>query len=165
MKIVRCIIDIIVKVTDVLLIFIIGGIVSIIFFELIYRNIFNRSFRSAIEISGILFMWMIFIGIIHIYNHNKMIRFEILLSRASGAIADIFWYISKVVALSLGIVMIIAFYQMYPFISTRFYSTMRFLPFTMHYLPMAIAGGFMILKSVEELITKTHRLLTGNTEG
>jgi TRAP-type C4-dicarboxylate transport system permease small subunit len=158
MKILRGTITLIARITDVLLILLIGGLVAVIFTELLYRNILNRSFRSAVEISGIMFIWMIFLGIVHLYDRDKMLRFEILLSRVKGWAAEILWYINKVVCLCLGIVMVIAFIRLYPFISTRFYVTMRFLPFTMHYLPMAIAGGFLVLKSVEELLTKIFRL-------
>ena len=166
MKVLRGINTLVAKITDVLLILLIGGIVAVIFSELLYRNILNRSFRSAVEISGIMFIWMIFLGIIHLYDRNKMLRFEVVLNRVEGWVAEVLWYISKMVCLCLGIVMIIAFIGLYPIISTRFYVTMRFLPFTMHFLPMAIAGGFLVLKSVEELLTKTFRLtreFTGQT--
>lgn len=159
MNILRAITRCIVKITDVVLMFLMGAIVTIIFLELLYRNILNRSFRSAIEVSGILFIWMISLGIIHLYDRGKLLQFEILTTRVKGALLDVFWYLNKAVCLGLGIVMIIAFTQMYPFVSTRFYVTIQFLPLTMHYLPMAIAGAFLILKSIEELLCKTQQLV------
>lgn len=159
MSILHTSIRLIVKVTDVLLMFLMGGIVTIIFVELLYRNIFNRSFRSAIEVSGILFIWMIFLGIIHLYDRGKLLKFEVLTTRIKGALLDVFWYLNKVVCLGLGVVIIIAFTQMHPFMSTRFYVTIPFLPLTMHYLPMLLAGAFLILKSIEELLCKTQQLI------
>lgn len=155
MKILRGVINIIVRIVNILLPLLIGGLVLVIFSEMLYRSVLNRSFRSAVEISSILFIWMIFLGLIHLYDQNKMLRFEILTSRVNKTFEHIFWYFGKLVCLGLGVVMVISYRQMYPFVSTQFYATMRWLPLTMHYLPIALAGAFFVLKSIEELITRT----------
>ena len=57
--------------------------------------------------------------------------------------------------LMLGIVMVIAFIAQYPFVSTRFYSTFQFqLPYTVQYFPMALAGIFMALKTLEQIVER-----------
>ena len=49
----------------------------------------------------------------------------------------------------------IAYINIYPYVSTRYFSTIQWLPYSFHYLPMAIAGAFMAIKTVYQLIDKT----------
>ncbi len=142
------------RLCDILLIAIIGGIVLMIVAELINRNVFNSSFRASIEICGILFLWMAFLGIISLYQRDGLMRFEILLSRVKGPALTAMWYISKICGIALGVVMIISFVDMFPFFNTRTYATIPSLPYTVQFLPMAIAGAFMAIKSVEQMAEK-----------
>jgi TRAP-type C4-dicarboxylate transport system permease small subunit len=151
LKLYRQIIAGIAKLCDILIIALIGGIVFMIVAELINRNVFNGSFRASIEICGILFMWMAFLGIVSLYHRDAHMRFEILLSRVKEPTLTVLWYMSKLCGLMLGVVMVISFFDMFPYFNTRTYSTIPSLPYTVHFLPMAIAGAFMALKSVEQM--------------
>ncbi|MBR3753331.1 MAG: TRAP transporter small permease, partial [Ruminiclostridium sp.] len=123
--------------------------------ELINRNFLGKSFRPTIEICGIAFLWMAFIGLIPLYQNSGLMRLDFLLSKAKGAVFEVLFFINKIFSLMLGIVMVIAFIAQYPFVSTRFYSTFQFqLPYTVQYFPMAVAGVFMALKTLEQIVER-----------
>ena len=122
--------------------------------ELVRRNIFNKSFRPTIEICGIAFLWMAFMGIIPLYNQGGLMRLDFLVTRVKGPALEAMILLNKLVSLMLGIIMVVAFCAQYPFVSTRFYSTFSTkIPYSVQYVPMAIAGAFIALKALEELIT------------
>lgn len=153
MKILAKINDVIAKVAEWISIVSILSIVLVIVAELINRNILGGSFRATIEICGILFLWMAFIGIIPLYNRNGLMKLEFVSSKAKGTFAEIIFYINKAFSLMLGVVMVCAFFWQYPFFSTRTYSTFTFkLPYTIQYIPMMLAGIFMALKTVEQVL-------------
>ena len=140
------------KIAEIICMVAVAGLVLMIVCELIGRNFFNFSFRAMIEICGILFLWMAFMGIIPLYNNNALMRLDFLSSRMKGFTSKLFFVLNKLFSGMLGVVMIIAFNLQYPFISTRTYATIPQLPYTIQYLPMALAGGFIVLKTVEQLI-------------
>ena len=60
---------------------------------------------------------------------------------------------------AMGVVMVVAFAAQYPFISTRTYSTFAIpIPYTIQYIPMALAGAYMALKSVEQIVEEILKL-------
>ena len=72
-----------------------------------------------------------------------------------GGIYEVLYFVNKIFSLMLGVVMVIAFITQYPFVSTRFYSTFKFqLPYTVQYFPMALAGVFMAIKTVEQIVER-----------
>ncbi|MBE6904652.1 MAG: TRAP transporter small permease [Ruminococcaceae bacterium] len=155
MKIYKKITDAIVKVTGIILMLLVAGLAGLIIFELLIRNLLDKSFRASIEVCGIMFMWMAFLGIIYLYDKSRLMRFEILLARVKEPVTTILWYINKIVSLMLGAVMVLSYINLYPFISTRYFSTIQFLPYSFQFLPMALAGGFMVLKTIYQLIEKS----------
>lgn len=153
MNLYKKILDTIAKIAAVISMIAVLVMVSFIVMELIRRNIFNKSFRPTIEICGISFLWMAFMGIIPLYNQGGLMRLDFLISRAKGPVYQIMVLINRLVSLMLGVIMVVAFCAQYPFVSTRFYSTFATkVPYSVQYFPMAIAGAFMALKAVEELI-------------
>ena len=153
MKLFKKITDAIAKVAEWICIVSILSIVLVIVAELINRNILGGSFRATIEICGILFLWMAFIGIIPLYNNNGLMKLEFVSAKATGVFAEIIYYINKAVSLALGVMMVCAFFWQYPFFSTRTYSTFTFkLPYTIQYIPMMLAGAFMAVKSLQQLL-------------
>ena len=132
------------------------AVIVIVFFivsELIRRNIFNKSFRPTIEICGISFLWMAFMGIIPLYNENGLMRLDFLISRTKGMLFEILYFINKIFSFGLGIIMVVAYNYQYPYVSTRFYSTFAAkVPYTVQYIPMAIAGAFIAVKALWEII-------------
>lgn len=149
------------KVAEVICMFMIAALVVVIVAELINRNFLGKSFRATIEICGIAFLWMAFIGLIPLYNNSGLMRLDFLVSKAKGVSFEIMYFANKLFSLMLGIVMVVAFFAQYPFVSTRFYATFKFqLPYTVQYIPMAIAGLYMAVKTVEQIVERIL-MLTG----
>lgn len=152
MSLYKKILDGIVKVVSELLILLVIGIVLIMLYELLLRNVFNSSFRASTELCGFLFMWMAFLGVIVVYHRQVMISLDFVSSRLNGIPGRLVYVLQKAAGLVLGVIMILAYKALYPVASTSFFSSMRFLSKNWHFLPMALAGGFMILQSVYDLL-------------
>lgn len=115
-------------------------------------QLFEPKLAATTELCGILFLWMAFIGIIPLYNKSGLIRLDFLVTRLHGVAAEIVWYITDLIGLGLGVVMIVAFNAQYRFVASRTYATMPNVHYTIQYIPMAIAGAFIALKSLEMLV-------------
>lgn len=152
MKVLTKITDTISKVAEWIIMAMILGLVGLIVTELCRRNFLNQSWLPTTELCGILFLWMAFIGIIPLYNKSGLIRLDFLVTRLHGVAAEIVWYITDLIGLGLGIVMIVAFNAQYRFVASRTYATMPNVHYTIQYIPMAIAGAFIALKSLEMLV-------------
>ena len=152
MKVLTKITDTISKVAEWIIMAMILGLVGLIVTELCRRNFLNQSWLPTTELCGILFLWMAFIGIIPLYNKSGLIRLDFLVTRLHGIAAEIVWYITDLVGLGLGVVMIMAFNAQYRFVASRTYATMPNVHYTIQYIPMAIAGVFIALKSFEMLV-------------
>jgi len=139
----------------------IATLVLVIVIELCRRNFFNQSYRGTIEVCGICFLWMAFIGLIPLYHDSGLMRLDFLVSKTKGTAFNIIYFTNKGFSLMLGIVMIIAFIVQYPYVNTRYYSTFTMqIPYTIQYIPMCIAGAYIALKSLEQ-ITERILILTG----
>ncbi len=162
MNLYRKILDTIARIASAISMIAVVVMVSFIVMELIRRNIFNSSFRPTIEICGIAFLWMAFMGIIPLYNSGGLMRLDFLISRMKGTPYDIMVLMNKLFSLMLGVIMVVAFCAQYPFVSTRFYSTFAAkVPYSVQYFPMAIAGAFMALKALEEILSWCIRVFGG----
>lgn len=115
MKVLTKITDTISKVAEWIIMAMILGLVGLIVTELCRRNFLNQSWLPTTELCGILFLWMAFIGIIPLYNKSGLIRLDFLVTRLHGIAAEIVWYITDLVGLGLGVVMIMAFNAQYRF--------------------------------------------------
>lgn len=152
MSLYKKITDIFVKIVSVILMLLVAGIVTMMLTELCSRNFFNKSFRFSTELCGFLFMWMAFLGVIVLYDQDRLIVLDMLYVRVPEKLRRVFWYVNKIVSLGLGIIMIVAYCGMYKINSTSYFSTMQFLSKAWHFLPMAIAGGFMVVKTIYQLL-------------
>ncbi|MCB7318895.1 TRAP transporter small permease [Lacrimispora sp. 210928-DFI.3.58] len=160
MRLYKKITDVFVKIVSALLILLIAGIVTMMLTELCARNFFNKSFRFSTELCGFLFMWMAFLGVIVLYDQNRLITLDMIYVRVPEKVQNLFWFVNKIFSIGLGVIMIVAYCGMYKINSTSYFSTMQFLSKAWHFLPMAIAGGYIVVKSVYQLIERTM-LLTG----
>lgn len=118
MKVLTKITDTISKVAEWIIMAMILGLVGLIVTELCRRNFLNQSWLPTTELCGILFLWMAFIGIIPLYNKSGLIRLDFLVTRLHGIAAEIVWYITDLVGLGLGVVMIMAFNAQYRFVAS-----------------------------------------------
>ena len=151
MKVLTKITDTISKVAEWIIMAMILGLVGLIVTELCRRNFLNQSWLPTTELCGILFLWMAFIGIIPLYNKSGLIRLDFLVTRLHGIAAEIVWYITDLVGLGLGVVMIMAFNAQYRFVPPALcHHAQCSLYYPIH--PYAIAGVFIALKSFEMLV-------------
>lgn len=165
MKMIKKISAVISKAAEIICMLMIAGLVVVIVGELINRNIFNGSNRATIEICGIQFLWMAFIGIIPLYHESGLMRLDFLVSRVHGAAGEVLYFINKLFSFGLGVVMVIAFIAQYPYVSTRFYSTFSFpLAYTIQYIPMGIAGVYMAFETVIQVLDRILQLAAGRRE-
>lgn len=165
MKIIKKISAVISKAAEIICMLMIAGLVVVIVGELINRNIFNGSNRATIEICGIQFLWMAFIGIIPLYHESGLMRLDFLVSRVHGAAGEVLYFINNLFSFGLGVVMVIAFIAQYPYVSTRFYSTFSFpLAYTIQYIPMGIAGVYMAFETVIQVLDRILQLAAGRHE-
>jgi len=147
------------KVAEWIVMAAITGLVVAIVLELVRRNFFNQSFAGNIQLCGILFLWMAFIGLIPLYCRSGLMRLDFLLNRVHGATAEVLFFINKAFSLMLGVVMVLAFIYQYPFISTRTYQTFSVkVPYTVQYVPMLIAGAYIAVKTVEQIVERALQL-------
>ena len=154
MKIYKQITDIFVKIVSVILMCLIASLVGVMLYELSLRNFLNKSFRASTELCGFLFMWMAFLGVIVLYDQDRLITLDMLYVRATPKVQTTFWMINKIFSLGLGIIMIVAYQGMYKMNSTSYFSTMQFVSKAWHFLPMAIAGGFIVVKTVYQVLDR-----------
>lgn len=152
MKTFRKLLDIIVKIVSAALMLLVAGIVVMMLTELIARNFFNKSFRFSTELCGFLFMWMAFLGVIVLYDNDGLISLDIFYRSVPENVQTVFWYIAKLFSILLGAIMVVAYCGMYKINSTSFFSTMQFISKAWHFLPMALAGGFLVLDSIYQLL-------------
>ena len=153
------------KAAEIICMLMIAGLVVVIVGELVNRNLFNSSNRATIEICGIQFLWMAFIGIIPLYHESGLMRLDFLVSRVHGAAGDVLYFINKLFSFGLGVVMVVAFIAQYPYVSTRFYSTFSFpLAYTIQYIPMGIAGIYMAFETVIQVLDRVLQLAAGRHE-
>ena len=165
MKMIKKISAVISKAAEIICMLMIAGLVVVIVGELINRNLFNSSNRATIEICGIQFLWMAFIGIIPLYHESGLMRLDFLVSRVHGAAGEVLYFINKLFSFGLGVVMVVAFIAQYPYVSTRFYSTFSFpLAYTIQYIPMGIAGIYMALETVIQVLDRILQLAAGRHE-
>lgn len=146
--------DLFVKFVSVILMLLIAGIVGIMLYELCLRNFLNKSFRATTELCGFMFMWMAFLGVVVLYDKDRLITLDMLYVKMNPAFQTMSWFVNKIVSLGLGVIMIVAYKGMYQINSTSYFSTMQFLSKAWHFLPMAIAGGFIVVKSVYQILDR-----------
>ena len=158
MNIYKKILDGFIKIVRVLLIVSVLGIVALMLNELVIRNVLNKSFRGMTELAGLLFLWMAFLGITVLYDKEELISIDMIYSRTQGKLRTVFWFVRHAVTLGLGIVMIVSFCGLYPFVVTEYYSSMPNLSKMWQFLPLAVSGGFFVLKAVYTIIEKSKQL-------
>ncbi len=156
MHVIKKFLDFFVRLVSVLLMCLVAGIVLLMLNELVLRNILGKSFRGMTEMAGFMFLWMAFLGVIVLYDQNRMISLDMFFVRTRGRLHTSLWVLHKVVAAALGVIMIVAFWGLYPYVSTEYYSSMPTFAKLWQYVPMAITGGFLCIKSIYDLVEKAR---------
>lgn len=164
MKAYKKITDVFVKIISIVLMLLIAGIVGIMLYELCLRNFLNKSFRATTELCGFMFMWMAFFGVIVLYDQDRLITLDVLYVRMNSKIKNISWFINKIFSFGLGVIMVVAYSGMYKINSTSYFSTMQFISKAWHFLPMAITGGFIAVKTIYQILERIISLRSGQAE-
>ena len=164
MVVMKKILDGFVKAVSVILMGLISGIVLLMLNELFLRNILGKSFRGMTELAGFMFLWMAFLGVIVLYDQNRLISLDMFYVRTKGTLREVLWFIHRLIALSLGVIMIIAFAGLYPYVSTEFFSSMPTFAKAWQYLPMAVAGGYLTCKSIYVMVERILLLRSKNVK-
>ena len=159
MKLVKKLLDAFVSLVSVVLMCLVSGIILLMLNELFIRNILNKSFRGMTELAGFMFLWMAFLGLVVLYDQGRLIALDIFYLRTKGTFREVLWFVNRVATIFLGTGMIVAFVGLYPFVSTEFFSSMPKFAKVWQYLPMAIAGGFFVVKSIYDLIEHIQTLV------
>lgn len=143
------------KIAEIICMITIAALVLVIVVEVVRRKFFNQSFAGNVQLCGILFLWMAFIGLIPLYNNSGLMRLDFLVSHAKGPVFEVIYFANKLFSLMLGVVMVIAFNAQLEFVGTRFYPSFPVqIPYTVQYVPMAIAGVYIAVKSLEQLVER-----------
>ena len=111
------------KGAEVICMLTIAALVLVIVVELLRRNFLGQSFGGNVQLCGILFLWMAFIGLIPLYRDSGLMRLDFLVARTKGPVYEVLYFANKLFSLLLGVVMVVAFAAQYPYVSTRTYST------------------------------------------
>ena len=106
------------------------------------------------EMAGLFFMWMAFLGIAVLYDQNRLISLDMIYTRLRGPVKTVVWYMHTLVGLCLGLIMLVSFIGLFPFITTEHFSSMPEISKVWQYFPLAFAGGFISLKAVYSLAEK-----------
>jgi len=159
MKYVKKLLDAFVVLVSVVLMCLISGIVLLMLNELFLRNILNKSFRGMTELAGFMFLWMAFLGIVVLYDQGRLIALDIFYLRTNGKNREVLWFVHRFVTTFLGAGMVVAFVGLYPFVSTEYFSSMPKFAKVWQYLPMAVAGGFLVIKSIFDLVERVQTLV------
>ena len=154
MNIYKKLLDLFIRLAKLLCIVMVCGIVLLMLNELVMRNIFDKSFRGMTELAGFFFLWMAFLGIPVLYDKNGLITLDILSAHAGQAAQRVFWFVQQVVTACLGVVMVIAFAGLYPFVVTEFYSSMPTFSKMWQFLPLAVCGVYLTLKAVYNILER-----------
>lgn len=157
MQTIKRFLDLFVKLVSVVLMGLVAGIVLLMLNELVLRNILGTSFRGMTELAGFMFLWMAFLGVIVLYDQNRMISLDMFYVRTKGMVRTVLWILHKLIAAALGVIMVIAFIGLYPFVSTEYYSSMPHFAKVWQYVPMVVTGSFLAVKSLFDLLAKVQK--------
>ena len=72
------------KGAEVICMLTIAALVLVIVVELLRRNFLGQSFGGNVQLCGILFLWMAFIGLIPLYRDSGLMRLDFLVARTKA---------------------------------------------------------------------------------
>lgn len=142
----------IVKIASTLLMILVSSIVLLMINELFLRNIIGKSFSGMTELAGLFFLWMAFLGVIVLFDQNSLITLDVFVKNAKDKKKKIISLLHQIVSFCLGIAICLGYIELYPFVSTTFYSSMPHISKGWQYLPLLICGLFIVLKSTNNFL-------------
>ena len=76
------------RIAELICMVMIALLVVVIVTELLRRNFLNQSYRGTIEVCGIAFLWMAFIGLIPLYHNSGLMRLDFLVAHTKGGVYE-----------------------------------------------------------------------------
>ena len=142
----------IMKVVQFLMVAIMSVLVVIVFYSVLSRMILNASIAWAEELTRILFIWLVFMGAVHVLHSKGHLGLTIIIDRISPKKQLFFEVVGWILIIAVTYAMING--------GTRIVEVVRNsrtpalgLPGSMKYEAVLVAGYLMILTSIEHLLT------------
>ncbi|MDF2613712.1 MAG: hypothetical protein K0S71_1498 [Clostridia bacterium] len=135
----------------------VASIAGIILCEITLRNLFGMSMGIVVDIIRLIFMWMVFLGVVYLFKSHMLIKFEFFESKVSGKFKVVLFFVNRLVCLVLFIVMVISGKDLYEFVSIQYFSSFKLSLFWL-YAPVPVSGILMIIGCIEELLSQTIEL-------
>ena len=88
------------KGAEVICMLTIAALVLVIVVELLRRNFLGQSFGGNVQLCGILFLWMAFIGLIPLYRDSGLMRLDFLVARTKGPVYEVLYFANKLFSTS-----------------------------------------------------------------
>lgn len=146
------------KIEDICLVFMFVAMVSIIFFQVIMRYVFNNSLYWSEELGKFLFVWISWLGISIGQRRNEHIKITLLVDRLSykgqkimEIIADILLILICVVTLYYAIILVQTQAKV-PYAGIKFSTSWG-------YLSLVLGCGFISLRLISGIINNIKKLL------
>jgi TRAP-type C4-dicarboxylate transport system permease small subunit len=131
----------------------IGFMILTILAQIVLRRVFNFSMDFVIDINRLCFIWSVFLGAGYVFGTEGLIRFDIFITRLSGAGRAVSEMLCAGASLVFFIIMIYAGFLMIPFTSDQFFSTIR-VSFFWLYLPLIVGGVILALAAAEQFLAR-----------
>jgi len=133
------------------LVLLLAFMVLVVFVEVIMRYVFNSSITSAEEVSRMLFIWMVFIGVALMLIKNRHIAFDAIQTAMPGSVKKILQVITYI-----GIGIVSYFLTVYGYL----YSEQNFewpmagtgIPYGYISMILPICGAAMLIVTLVKLI-------------
>ena len=106
------------KGAEVICMLTIAALVLVIVVELLRRNFLGQSFGGNVQLCGILFLWMAFIGLIPLYRDSGLMRLDFLVARTKGPVYEVLYFANKLFSLLLGVVICFAVFTVLPLLES-----------------------------------------------
>ena len=136
---------------ETLIAIILAIMVLTVFIEVIMRYVFNSSITSSEELSRILFIWMVFIGIVLVLVKNRHVAFDAIQEAVPPFVKKILQTIT-LTAIGIASFILMVYGYMYSEQNFAWPSPGLLIPFGYISLVLPISGAGMFLVSVCKLI-------------
>ena len=139
------------RIIDLILVFLMGTIIVIIFLQVFSRYILRKPFGWTNEVAIYMFIWMVFFGTYRLLRNNEHISVDLLYIKLGTnwqKICCILFYLT--VILIAIILMVYGFIYATP--STPIYSSYLQIPLGLIYAILPIAGFLFFIFAIENLL-------------
>ena len=137
--------------SETLIAVILAFMVLTVFIEVVMRYVFNSSITSSEELSRILFIWMVFIGIVLVLVKNRHVAFDAIQEAVPPFVKKILQTIA-LTAICIASFILMVYGYMYSEQNFAWPSPGLLIPFGYISLVLPISGAGMFLVSVCKLI-------------